>query len=77
MDRNTMLLADPFWNQILDERKRRKKRRGTLKWSLRDTGGGEARTHAVLGGRVREGNPPKLWSNFVQGPRDASQGRRI
>ena len=34
-------------------------------------------THAVPGGRVREGNPPKLWSNFVQGPRDASQGRRI
>ena len=31
----------------------------------------------TAGGRVREGNPPKLWSNFVQDPRDASQGRRI
>ena len=34
-------------------------------------------THAVHGGRVREGNPPKLWSNFGQGSRDANQKRRI
>ena len=30
-----------------------------------------------VGGRVREGWPPNFGLSFVQGPRDAGQGRRI
>ena len=33
--------------------------------------GGRRGTMCGVGGRVREGNPPKLWSNLVQDPRDA------
>ena len=53
----------------MDEKKHKKKLDGAQ--------GGGVGTHAVPDGRVREDNPPKLWSNFGQDSRDADQGRRI
>ena len=65
-------------DQILDGKKHKKRESGTRKWTQLDETGYRSCTHAVTGGRVREGKTLPGVIRCGQGfNRRRPQGRRI